>query len=285
MVSTWPDPPPDLGEAAYKVRDQMVNQVKRTALMRMANDDPEAAADRLSLLEDSDMNGTGESTMLINSLMNAGKKEEARKIINQTMQKFDPNPANYNDFRNYQNYLQNVIRYMDDTDARDAVNQLVRTIRQAPPAPAGYTGADYTLDPAYILEKGEKTVEVTGAEYAYINMLRNLQSQPQLLMELLNAYTELKSKLDQFGGIDNYMSYGMNAADRVRTKPVQNQKSPGINDEFQVVFSSDNGMSSQNIQDKLYRELRKKAASDPASVKAKLRKEAKGKESINPDYS
>jgi hypothetical protein len=146
------------------------------------------------------------------------------------------------------------------------------------------------------IQNKDKSVDLTCSEFTVLNMVRGFPQVPGLLNTTLGSFAALKSKLDQAGGIDNIYSGMMNVMPKMPNMPDgMGNFPPGRVLDGQDVVSIGPDIipgfpmppmppgADMNFVDpnKLLRELKDKAESNPEFVKGKLKEAAKGPNAID----
>ncbi len=256
MLRSWPDPPASIAEAAGKFRDGMEASLRQSAMWRLANTDPEKALTFLSSSGDSGGYNYPIAAQIAQGFMNAGRKDEAFGIIEQTISDFSQHATDPRALQAYENFVQMSARSLDSGRAAAAINPLVAQLRNQAPS-AGCNGT---------LKVDNTSVDLTCAESRILNLVRSLPMKPGLVQTTLDSLPDLKSKLDSVGGVDNlYGGSGMSFAFNTSTG---SRSMPGS---MPVDFVN---------QSKLFQELKGKAESNPGFVKRKLQDAANGQQGM-----
>ncbi len=261
MIRGWPDPPASLGEAAVNYLKTMESQAKSQSLSRLANSDPEKAYDVLSQpggIEPSSYSISGQTAQ---RLMSMGKKDDALKLIDQTMADFKQHSSDSQALQGYENFVRTAAM-VDSTRGGIAVSQLVaQMVKQ--PQPSACTGK---------LKSGDASVDLTCTESRVLSILHNFSSKPGVATEALNSLPGLRSKLDGIGGVDGFFGSITNGS--------------GLSITYgSTVSAGGSGFMSSAISvsssSNLLQELQGKSETNPGLVKEKLRSLAKGPEDID----
>jgi hypothetical protein len=194
IIQTWPEPKESFGTMAKSLIKSAQSNAIRQEMQNLASTDPEKA---LELLPQSTALGVSDGfqiSQIARGLMNAGKKDQAMKLIDQTMSSFDPNSTDMNSFYGYQNFIQNMSSNLDSTRASTAMNQLIQAITKQP---AQQSCSTMTL--AY----EDASVDLNCSESRILSLLRGMQGRPGVVAKAMDSAPELKSKLESIGGFDN----------------------------------------------------------------------------------
>jgi hypothetical protein len=197
-MRNWPEPKASFGEAARSFRESMETQVKRQSLLRLAGSDPDKALSMLPQLGDASGFGYTATGQIAQSLMNAGKRDEALQLIDQTIRGFDSNTADARTLQDYENFVRTAGMNLDPARASTAVSGLVTAIMNQPPA--GSCGAT--------LKAGATSIDLTCTESRVLNLARSFPMRPGFVLKTLDSVPGLKSKLDVIGGIDGLYGGG-----------------------------------------------------------------------------
>lgn len=270
-ISSWPDPPASFGEKAATYRKDLETQLKSQSIMNMANSNPEKAYELLSQSQEKksfNSNDIYASAQVARSLLNKGKKDEAMKIIDQTMNNLSQqanDPRALDAYGSFVSIATSLGLPGSDVIVEKYVTQLMTQPQQSTCAAKVQSGQTTLLD-------------LTCSESKILNVVRNLSSRPGLAMKTLNSAPGLKAKLDRIGGIDSFAYSSMSGSQPISVYTYDTRN----NNNQQVIssFSSGGGVST-NSPDKLLQELRGKAETSPSLVKQKLRSTIKGPEDID----
>lgn len=264
LIRDWPDPPASLGDAAIGFRNNMEAQAKTQALWRLANSDPDKALALLSQPKNPGEYNYGISAQVAQQLMNMGKKDEALSLIDQMISDFNQHANDPRALQEYESLARTAINLNSDR-ALTALNQLIAPLMNQT-QPNACNGK---------LRAGDASVDLTCAESKVLSLLRSSAMRPGFALKAIDSVPGLKSKLDGIGGIDSFFGAGMYGAASVSlTFDNPAGKMAGS-------YQYGNTMTMIDKQTNLLEELKGKAESNPALVKAKLRKAAKGPEDIN----
>jgi len=259
-IQSWPYPPASFGDTAENFRNSLETEIKRGVLSRLARSDPETALELLSQLEDSDTNNYGTTMMVVNGLMNAGKKEEALGLLDRAMDNFARQPSSQSAFRSYEGLLMMAAMYMDSDRVSAAFDELLKL--SAKQGTSGVCGGT--------LETDDWSVDLTCAESTTLRLLPSLGMRPGLITNILDSNPDLKSKVEAAGGIDSLLSHGRYGSSQVKLVFDSNR---GRGNSFSVP-----GRAPSADPAGLLRELQGKAESNPGYVRTKLREAAKNAE-------
>lgn len=256
LFRSWPEPPESIAEAAGKLRDSLEANARQNALQRLAHTDPEKALELLSPPGDSEEYNYAISAQIAQGLLNAGKKDEALKIIDQTISDFSQHATDPRALQAYEGFVYMSVRNLDSGRAAAAMDSLIiQLLNQAPSADCG--GA---------LKVDDTSVDLTCSESKILNLVRGLPMKPGLVQTTLDSLPALKAKLDSVGGIDSL--YSNSGTSLAFNKTAGRQPVPS-------------GSIAYDNPSKLLQELMGKAQSNPGYVKGKLREVAKSQQGID----
>ncbi len=265
-IRSWPDPPASLGDAAAKYRQNMETQIKSQLMWRLIDSNPEKAYEVLSQSTDSGSYNYSTAGQIAQRLMNKGKKEDAYRVIDQTMNNFSQQANDPRVIQEYGNFI-SATASLDSSRAETALNQWITQLKNQPPA----------NNCAAKLQSGDKTVGLTCSESRILSTIRSFYSKPGLTMRALNAMPGLESKLDSVGGIDALFgsNYGSQPINIMTYDPRNATSGTGGSVGSSIVISSNNSTGN------LLQELQGKSETDPGMVKQKLRNLVKSPEDID----
>jgi hypothetical protein len=262
LIRSWPKPPDSApGELADKFLSNLEANVRQNAISTLANRDPEKARALLEQSGNSEGHNYFLNGQIAQGFMNAGKKDEAFAIIDQTINDFRLHPSDPQALQTYQNFAQLTARIAGPARAGAIITPLITQLMNQKPSENCASG---------IMKAGDVSVDLTCAEMGVLNMVRNFQSMPALANTTLSSFPSLKSKLDQVGGIDSiYGNSGMSISTRFPTGSGSYQ-----------IYDGSVSNSANNVSG-LIRELKGKAESNPSYVRGKLKDFAKGPQGID----
>jgi len=231
IMRNWPEPKTSAGEAARSFKETMETQVKRQALTRLATSDPERAMALLPEVGDSNSYRYSASGQIAQGLMNAGKKEQALRLIDQTIQGFDQSTTDLRMLQDYENFVRVTAMNLDSSRASTAIEGLVNAYMNQN---AGSCGAT--------MKSGDATLDLTCAESRILNLVRGFPMRPGFTLKTIESVPGLKSKLDTVGGIDalyggingpgvsiNYTTPGQGTGMSVLNAGIQPGATPAVN--------------------------------------------------------
>jgi hypothetical protein len=268
-IRNWPDPPASLGDAAVKYRQNLESQARNSLLWRLIDSNPEKAYEVISQSNDpGSANRYSYSAQIAQSLMSKGKKEDALRIIDQTMNDFSQHANDPNTVQSYGNFISTVAS-LNPSKGETALNQWITQLKNQPPA----------SNCAAKLQAGDTSVDLTCTESKILNTLRNFYSKPGMTMRALSSMPGLESKLDSIGGIDALYgsSYASQPVNIMTYDPRNSRPGSGGSIGSPIIISSSNS----NNTGSLLQELLGKSETNPGLVKQKLRNLAKGPEDID----
>jgi hypothetical protein len=256
LIRTWPEFKSSSGSDPGGFRKSMESRIKSQMMQRIAFEDPEKALALLSPSGDDGKYNYSLSGQVVQGLINAGKKEEASRLIDQTMNDFNNHANDPRALQEYESFVRVASASPDSARASAAVNQWVTQLSKQPQGNCGAT-----------LKTGDASVDLTCSESKTLNLLRGMSMKPGFVLKTLEGVPDLKSKLDRVGGIDTI--YGGNTTVMMTTQALSQSKgsSPGI-----VAYENPG---------KLVQELKGKAETNPGLVRKKLQEAVKGPDSVN----
>jgi hypothetical protein len=261
LIRSWPEPQVDTEGNARQYLDNIEARARSMALNRLANSDPEKALDLISQSGDSGGYNYSITGQIARSMMNEGRTEEAFGIIDQTIGDFKQHAEDPRALVEYENFVRLSLLCLDSSRIRTALNPLITELMSQPPSGncrGSLMGRDTSLD-------------LTCAESKILSLLRSFTMMPEFIMTTLDSLPELKSKLNSVGGIDGYYRARIHGGSGMNyITPAGSQSK-----------SSSTYSERPDDPNKLFRELKGKAETNPSSVKSKLESAAKGPESIN----
>jgi hypothetical protein len=264
-IRSWPYPPASVGDAGVKYRQNLESQIQSQIMGRLMDSNPEKAYELISKSNDTGSYNYSTSAQIAQRLMSKGKKEDALRIIDQTMENFTRQANDPRAIQEFGSFISTTAS-LDSSRAETAMNRWVTQLKNQPPAD----------NCAARIQSGDKNVEITCAESKVLSTLRSIYSKPGLTMKALNSMPGLESKLDSVGGIDALFgsSYGSQPINIMTYNP---RSTAGTGGSISSLMVSSSGSST----DSLMRELQGKAESNPGLVKEKLRNLAKGPADID----
>ncbi len=255
----WPNPPQSLGQGAADLREQMIDQTRRQFLQQLIFQDPVKAAGLYADLGPSAGMDYYTPGQLALQLANAGKTDQAYKLVDQVIASYQSQPPSYNRFQNFVGFIQQLAG-LDPDRFTQALSLVTSQPDMATPPSSGAT-----------LKVGDRSVHLDGFDLRMLDVFRQLSGRPALLEKALNSLTALKAKLDAIGGIDNALNPSLAAGGS-----------------YSIVYPNNGGViqsGSQPVQgDKvsvLFRELKGKAAKNPQSARRKLSDAVKGPDDVD----
>lgn len=241
QVRRWPEPSKSLGPSAQNARTEMENRFRQESATRVAYTNPEAA---LELLSDSGSPSYESRAQIAEALAQAGRKDEALKIIDQAIAELGAGDLGLSAVEGYVELLQSVARLAPDRFP-EAFKLLLKS---AAALPAGGTAS---------VKVGEKVLALDTAEALTLNLLMRITDRPGAVTNTLDTLPSLKLKLDTVGGIDNVLTSGVseiNYPPETGLPSMPMMYGPGYNDP----------------QMALYSEMRAKMGKNPGLVRSKL---------------
>jgi hypothetical protein len=275
MIQTWPEPKESFGPMAKNLIKNAQSSAIRQEMQNLASTDPEKA---LELLPQSSALGVSDGYQMgqiARGLMNAGKKDQAMKLVDQTISSFNPNSTDASSFNNYYNFVQNMSSNLDSTRAATAINQLLQAM---PKQPAQQYCSTMSL--AY---EGA-TVDLNCSETRILSLLRTMQSRPGVVAKAIDSAPELKSKLESIGGFDNVslakQTYGNQTGLANQINNQINNTTIIMNGQVMNLVSSGSSTVSYEDISSLVNRLKGKAETNRGYVRAEITKAIKGQDPI-----
>jgi len=198
LYKQWPAPPASLGPEAEKIRDSMQENCRSRILSELSWRDPVSA---IPLLPDLSPNGKADYSVrarLAQQLAAKGQLDQSRKIVEQVLGDFAQRTPDRNVVEQYVRFLK-ALSGIDAERLSDGITLLIRAV-SAPEIASGRGNGSLRI--------GDSTVEITYSEAMILDLLKEMQSTPELTVKTVEAHTGLKDKLAQVGGIDAVMSGG-----------------------------------------------------------------------------
>jgi hypothetical protein len=257
QMQGWPEPKPDFGDAAQSFRNGLETQIRNQAVSRLAYSEPEKALKLMSAAGPTDNYNYTASAQIAQGLMNAGKKQEARQLIDQGINEFDPNTSDPRAVQEFENFVRMTASTADSARISDAMDQLVTAFKKQ----------DSNMQCSGTLQTGDTAVDLTCVESRVLNFLRSMPMRQTFAVKTLDSVPELKSKLDSIGGLEAFYNSGVNGnpslSVRYGSAGVHRNAGPGISPNVSPV-------PAVNIP-ALLQNLKGKAESDPGFVRGKLK--------------
>ncbi len=257
QMRDWPNPKPAFGDSAQTFRNNLETQIRNQAISRMAYSDPEKALKLLSETGSTDNYNYGASGMIAQALMNAGKKEEALRLVDQGISKFDQNTVDPRAVQEFENFVRMTASTADSTRTATAVGRLITALKNQ----------GQSMQCAGTLRSGDTSVDLTCAESRILSVLRGMPMRPSFALKTLDSFPGLKSKLDSIGGIDAFYGGGMSGNPPVSI--LYGSQGPARSAGSGSPAYAPSGPT-PNIP-ALIQGLKGKAESDPAVVRGKLK--------------
>jgi hypothetical protein len=257
QVRDWPDPKPAFGDAAQSFRDNLETQIRNQAISRLAYSEPEKALKLMSEEGPTDHYNYTTSAQIAQGLMNAGKKQEANRLIDQGMTKFDPNTSDPRTVQEFENFIRMTASTADAARISNAVGQLFTALKNQ----------GSTMQCSGTLRAGDLSVDLTCSETRMLSILRSMPMRPTFALKTFDSFPELKSKLDSIGGIDAFYGSGMNGNPPVSIFYGHPEVQPNAGP---VISGGVSRGTAVNFPT-LIQGLKGKAESDPALVRGKLK--------------
>ncbi len=246
IANKWPAPPENTGDPGERARSNLQTEFRNQVATDLAYRDPEQA---LAMVNESGT-GTGSEyyirSKLAEQMLEKGNKDEAFKLIDQTIAEFAEHRSNPQVTEDYAQFLQQLAD-IDSGRFLMALTQLTGGEQSAP----GYSGS---------ISKGDYTIQLTYTEAQILQVIQRIGLRPELALKSINTFPELKAKLDQIGGIDGYLAPGPSGGRMMLS--VTTPKGP----EGSSVWGWENDDGARDA----YSDLRGKTRNNPWYVQAKL---------------
>jgi tetratricopeptide (TPR) repeat protein len=257
QLRSWPEPKPEFGDAARLFRNNLENQIRNQAISRLAYSEPEKALKLMSEAGSGNVYNYTASAQIAQGLMNAGKKQEALRLIDRGMSKFDPSTSDSRAVQEFENFVRMTASTADSARVSNAVGQLI----------TAFKNQGSSMQCSGTLRAGDISVDLTCTESRMLSLLRGMPMRPTFVMKALDTVPELRSKVDSIGGIDAFYGGGMNGNPPVSVvyNPSGIQRRAGPENAGGAVQGP-----AVNIP-ALIQGLKGKAESDPALVRGKLK--------------
>ncbi len=244
IARQWPNPPASSGEMGSRMRENLQKQFQRMVLQGMATQDPQRALALRAEAGGDVPSDYGFESQAITQLIADGKKEQALKLVDQTIDDFrrQGNPANLGSFSYFVRQLASV-----DPDRFVTAFQLLGKPNVDTPQPGmpALSGS---------MQINGQTIPMPASQAMRLNLLRNIQNRPGLLMKTLDSQPDLKSLVESHGGIDDFFS--------PESGPTVISYTTGY---AGSTFGYRSGPNSTLLQ-----QLKGKAAKDPGTVRRRL---------------
>ena len=257
IVNKWPGPPDNSGEAGEKVRSNLQTEFRNQVASSLAYRDPEQA---LAMVSESGT-GTGSEyyirSQLAQQLLEKGGKDEAFKLIDQAIADFQEHRSEPQATEGYARFLQELAG-MDSDRFLVALAQLSGSEPSAP----GYSAS---------ITKGNYNIQLTYTEAQILQVIQSIDRRPELVLRAINTFPELKTKLDQIGGIDGYLAPGPSEGHVMLS--VMSPKGPSGSGGW------GGGIIDDGVRD-AYADLRGKMRKNPWYVQARLSEMAQDSDAI-----
>lgn len=254
-LKTWPEPKESFGAAGVDYLKSVKSQARQQVMYGLASTDPEKAIELLNESADEGKYNYTASGQIAQSMMYAGKKDEALQLIDETINRFDQQTADEGTIREYENFVRSAMNF-DSERSTKALRQLITAMtgsKQANSVPCSAR-----------IESEDHSIDLTCAEARLLNLLRSYPMKPSLTSGALDAMPALKSKLDAFGGIDGlFFGYG---SPQVHL----NYGAPGSKSSGDLAAVQNPRPKQVNIGS-LIQKLKGKAESDPSLVRGSLK--------------
>jgi hypothetical protein len=250
FIRSWPAPPAGTAVPADFLKN-MESKERENTFWKVVKSDPQKALTFLS--GDPEKYDYLFSWAIAEGFMNAGKKEEADRLINRIIKNFTESTGDKDAIREYKNFLWRASSALDNDHANAAINALFAMFAKQG-NPVGCSGT---------LKIFDATIDLTCIESEVLDIVRYFHERPEFLIRTLDSFPSLKSKLAGFGGIDSiYQS---------RSKPSLAITKDGSTETRFEPREPDVPEDSE----KLLKELSGEVKSNPEYVKRRLREAAK----------
>jgi hypothetical protein len=195
IADLWPAPPAKLGDAGQQALLQFQTDFNSRLIMQAPSAVSEQVYEQLLQSQKSSSIPLTNRITLAQSLINLNQKDKARAVLDQAIADLGqaaPEPGKTGEYESFLRMLASVYpeKSMSALDAyRAALARL---------GPSGNPGAIYQI--------GDQRITLDPSESTALSMLRGMYGRPELAMKLLDANPGLRAKLDQIGGVDNFLN-------------------------------------------------------------------------------
>lgn len=253
IADLWPAPSAKLGDDGRQALLQFQADFSSRLIMQAPSAVSEKIYQELLQSQKSSSISLTSRITLAQSLINLDQKDKARAVLDQAIADLGqaaPEPGKTGEYESFLRMLASLYpeKSMSALDAYKAA--LARL------GPSANPGAVYQI--------GDQRITLDRSESTALSMLRGMYGRPELAMKLLDANPGLRAKLDQIGGVDNFLN------------PSQLS---GIAPPIPISVTAPAGSMPPNPPppperpanpSDLFRTLRGKADSNPESVRRKL---------------
>ncbi|HYK88546.1 MAG TPA: hypothetical protein VE398_07235 [Acidobacteriota bacterium] len=253
----WPDPPQDLGNDASVLRNQLKEQYQQSVIQQLIYQDPQKAAGMYADLGPPSPSNYNVTAQLALQLARSGEKNRALSLVDGVMSDYKSSNPDLNSFQQFTSFLQQVAS-LDPDRFMTGLNLL--SDPSSSPVPGSLDSGMLTV--------GGQSLSLSQSEFNMLNMLRGITGRPELLLKALDAVPALRDKVDQIGGIDNFLSPMGN---------ISFNTAGGMN----TVMYFGPGYYSPDSQTSLFDKLKGKASTDTSFVRRKLSEAAKAPDGID----
>ncbi len=255
----WPDPPKALGDDATKLRDQSKRMYLQSLIQQLMYRDPRKAASMYAELGPPTPSNYSTTAQLALQLARSGQKDRALSLVDSVVADYKSLNPDPNTSQQFTYFLQQVANLDPD---RFMAGLTLLTKLSPPESPD-----------SVVVTIGDQSLSLSQSEMSMLNMLRGITSSPELLLKALDAMPVLRDKVDQIGGIDEFLS----PAAAVSYSSVS--FGPYMNRNVRFAYMSPPPPPVHFAT--LFEELKGKAATNPALVRRKLSEAAKNPDGIN----
>ncbi len=264
MIDGWPDPPESFGESAAAYVKNLRDQTRMGSLMQLSNSEPEKAYELFSQSRGAGSHNYSFPGQIAQRLMGMGKKTEALKIIDETMDDFRRNAKNPQALQQFESFVI-MTAQLHPVRAADAFSQWATQLANQP----------QQKDCAAKLELGDAAVDLTCTESRILNVLRGLPSKTFDSVKAAESISGLQSKLNRIGGVDALNDSGMYGSPSMIIR--------NYNPRYESAPNSSTVKNRATINNpwNLIQELRGKMETNPTLVKQKLRAVVENPEDID----
>jgi hypothetical protein len=196
LTKGWPEPAKTLGESAMRAKSGLESQFRQSAASLIATRNPDAALKLWPVQgEGSPTAEFGSRAAMAEAMMRSGRRDEAVKIVDRMISELGSaefpqiNPDDLS-------YVAQAIARVSPDRFPDAFRVIVQS---ASAYPSGGAPSVTVEDHVILLDISEAVA---------LNLLKDIQQRPALVIRMLDEIPGLRSKLEPIGGIDGVLAAG-----------------------------------------------------------------------------
>jgi hypothetical protein len=201
LASAWPTPPAGSGPEGDEVRRTLERGLRRDVARQLSYRDPERAT---GMLDRGAAEASGSPTTLARlaaQRLRQGRKDEALELADRALAGVRTGSWTLADSTQYGGFVA-ALAEVDYDRALAGVEALMRA--EVPPAP---TPAGFDRNRSAALRLGTTTLPLSPNELLFVDVLRAIGSRPELTARALALAPDLRSKLEQLGGVDAFLVF------------------------------------------------------------------------------